>query len=660
MRQKLESFSRRISRRVILSVLVIMAIISVVVFFVAAAAMLMFTMKHYSDTMDKAKGNMALIMSKVEVSAENIIDELSWHLANPDMVSETLEYELNTNRHIYGCGMGFVADFFPEEGRWFEPYVLNAGDSLQLKQIGGETHDYFNAEWYKLGLNSPEGIWSDPYFDKEGGGTILCTYARQVRKMPEGTLAGAFGADISLNGLSQLITESIAKENTELVFRSLAPDDTTLFIYSFIIGPNGDYIVHPDKERILKTNFYDYAVGKGADKYRQLGDAMMAGESGEKTVYMDGIKSDVYYSPLLDSGWSMGIVVPSQRLLMPGYIIGAIIILLILLGLLVIFIICYQTIKKTSRPLIQLADSAHEIAQGNFDTELPEIKTHDEIGLLRDSFDNMQKSLGQYVQELTETTAQKASMERDLGVARSIQMSMLPTTWPAFPDRKDLDIYGSVTPAKTVGGDLFDFRLRDEKLFFCIGDVSGKGIPASLVMTVISSLFQTLSASEDNPADIISGINSSMSARNESMMFVTLFIGVLDLSNGELLYANAGHNAPVVLAGGEPRMLAVDANVPVGILPDNAFSLQQTTLPPGTILFLYTDGLTEATRTDGQLFGEERVLAQLACSGENRSVEGIIVQMADAVARFVGDAEQSDDLTMLAIKRLGVSQSTED
>ena len=626
-----------------------MTVISVLVFIVAAAGMYVFSKAHYSDIMDKAKGNMAMMMSNVEVSAENIIDEISWHLATPELVSSTLEYELNTNRHITGVGIGFVPDYYPTQGRWFEPYALNGKDGITLRNIGSASHDYFTSEWYSRGLDSAEGVWSNPYLDEDGAGAVLCTFSRVVLKQPEGEVAGVFGADISLEELSERIVSYITNENVSSPFvgaDDLEPDN---LIYCFIIGPDGDYIVHPDKNRILKTNYYDYAPAEGADKYSKLGDAMRAGEAGEKIVVMDGVKSEVYFAPLLQSGWSMGIVVPTERLLGPGFAFGTLILFLILLGLLIIFFICQHFIRKTSRPLIQLAASAKDVANGKFDTPLPQIKKNDEIRLLRDSFENMQKSLAKYIEELTETTAQKASMESELGVARNIQMSMLPMTWPAFPDRHDLDIFGSVTPAKAVGGDLYDFRIRDGKLFFCIGDVSGKGVPASLVMTVISSMFRTLSASEDSPANIVSTINSSMTARNESLMFVTLFVGALDLASCALQYSNAGHNAPMLVSGGKSRMLDVDANVPVGIVEDMVFSQQSITLPAGTILFLYTDGLTEAARSDGTLFGEKNVLSELSGHPDNISTESLIAHMTEAVGRFVGDAEQSDDLTMLAM-----------
>ena len=648
--KRLNSFSGRLTRSVVFTVLVTMTIISVLVFLVAASGMLLFSKAHYYDILDKAKGNLALSMSKVEISADNIIDELSWHLATPELVLSTMEYELKANRHIHGCGIGFVPDFYSQEGRWFEPYALNEGDRITMKVIGSEDHDYFDDEWYTKGLESPDGTWSTPYLDKEGGETVLCTFSRPVLLEPDKEIAGVFGADLSLEGISSLIVESLSKENDESLFLESASDDPELLIYGFIIGPKGDFIVHPDRTRILKTNYYDYATGKDADRYRKLGDAMTAGKSGEESVWIDGIRSDVYFAPLLHSGWSMGIVVPVKRLLMPGILYGTMIIVLILLGVFLVFITCHRSIKKTSTPLIKLAESAQEIATGRFDTKLPTIKSQDEIRLLRDSFDYMQTSLARYVEELKETTAQNASIESELGVARNIQMSMLPFTWPPFPDRDDLDIFGSVAPARAVGGDLFDFRIRDEKLYFCIGDLSGKGIPAALVMTVISSMFRTLSASEDSPVKIVSNINSSMSSRNESMMFVTFFAGVLDLTTGELEYTNAGHNAPIVLSSGKPHVLEVDSNVPLGIAADWEYSLQHTTLSPGTILFLYTDGLTEATKSGGQLFKEERVLEQLSLLEKHPSAERLINHMLHAAAEFVGDSEQSDDLTMLALQ----------
>ena len=171
MKKRFDSFAGRLTRVVVITVFVIMTIISILVFLVSTSGLLAYSKTHYSDIMDKARGNLALVMSKVEVSAENIIDELSWHLATPELVASTLQYELNTNRHIYGCGIGFVPDYYPEQGRWYEPYAIVEGDSITVRNIGSGAHDYLKAAWYTDGLESAEGVWSNPYLDKD---TLYC------------------------------------------------------------------------------------------------------------------------------------------------------------------------------------------------------------------------------------------------------------------------------------------------------------------------------------------------------------------------------------------------------------------------------------------------------------------------------------------------------
>ena len=252
------------------------------------------------------------------------------------------------------------------------------------------------------------------------------------------------------------------------------------------------------------------------------------------------------------------------------------------------------------------------------------------------------------MKELGEVTAVKERMENELEIARGIQMSMLPKIFPPFPERSDIDIYASIVPAKEVGGDLYDFYIRDEKLYFCIGDVSGKGVPASLVMAVTRSLFRTVSGHEKSPGRIVTTMNDSMSEMNESSMFVTFFCGVLDLKTGHLRYCNAGHNAPVLL-NSTKALLPVEPNIPLGIMQGMVFKEQETDLSFDDAVFLYTDGLTEAENAAHELFGEGRMLDALSGLKGSRSHQE---QMQKAVADFVGDAPQSDDLTMLIIHYL--------
>ena len=202
-----------------------------------------------------------------------------------------------------------------------------------------------------------------------------------------------------------------------------------------------------------------------------------------------------------------------------------------------------------------------------------------------------------------------------------------------------------------MGGDLFDFYFRDEKLFFCIGDVSGKGVPASLFMAVTRSTFRTVSAHESMPDRIVTMMNKTIADMNKNHMFVTLFIGVLDLPTGRLRYSNAGHDAPLLVGAGVGE-LPCDPNIPVGFMPEWKYSLQEAHIFTGTTIFLFTDGLTEAMDADQNQFQMERVndVAAQALANQQQEPRQLIARMTGAVHQFVGNAEQSDDLTMMAIQ----------
>ena len=271
---------------------------------------------------------------------------------------------------------------------------------------------------------------------------------------------------------------------------------------------------------------------------------------------------------------------------------------------------------------------------------------------------------GRSNKRLIEFTARNQSMENELGIARKIQMAMLPTRFPPFPDYPNLNAYGMVVPAKEVGGDLFDFYLRENRLYFCIGDVSGKGVPAALVMAVTRSLFHSFTSYLDSPAQIVIQMNDALSGEaNNQNMFVTLFMGVLNLATGELAYCNAGHNAPVMVDAQNTEeankeiveSLGCVPNLPLGVLAGFEYIEQKATMKVGDTLFLYTDGLTEAENSEHELFGDERMIAQLKAKDDmpkEATTHEMIDAMQAAVATFVGEAEQSDDLTMFAIRLL--------
>ena len=224
-------------------------------------------------------------------------------------------------------------------------------------------------------------------------------------------------------------------------------------------------------------------------------------------------------------------------------------------------------------------------------------------------------------------------------------MAMLPKSFPPYPDRTDIDIYASVTPARDVGGDLYDYYLRDNRLFFCIGDVSGKGMPAALLMAVMRAMFRSETRRAESAAALVDTMNRNLSEEYTGGYFVTMFVGILDLTTGHLDYCNAGHEAPVI--AGQP--LFVKPNLPVGALPDWEYEGQQVQLKSGDMMFIYTDGLSEAHNHDDQLFGRKQVL-RIAEAHRDDTAQQLVQTMEAEVKRHTGDAPQSDDITLLAIK----------
>ena len=339
----------------------------------------------------------------------------------------------------------------------------------------------------------------------------------------------------------------------------------------------------------------------------------------------------------------------SGRIIMYGIVI-------FIVGAIALFVGCTIAIYRLVKPLRQFADSAISIADGDLEAPLPEIQSEDELLQLRNSFEHMQHALKQHINDLQTTTASKERLQSELKIAHDIQMGMIPTT---FPQRQDLDLFASMTPAKEVGGDLYDFIIEGDELFFIIGDVAGKGVPASLYMAVTRTLFRNLAGNYQSAANIVREMNHAIASTNDSFIFVTVFVGVLDMKTHYLTYCNAAHNAPVMITTeGECSLLEVETNLPIGVEDRYAYGEQQVDFPPGSALLLYTDGLTEAMyfSSDGsrKLFGEHRVLHDVQKNCKASAIE-VIDFLKQHVSVFADGTEQSDDLTMLFLRH-GIAQ----
>ena len=642
------SFARRLTQWLMLVLLIMMAGLAYLIFQAVKRSMVEIVALNFHNNMEMSEKSICNAMSDVSVAVENNIFYIERNIGQPAEMQAVMERIVAQNPRIRSCGISFIENYFPQKGRSFCPYAWRK-DSLQVegRPIQGSEASYLESDWFKEAVAADSAYWSEPFFDSRDNKTPLVAYMYPIHDQ-KGRVVAILGADLSLDFMTRLL-----KEQTTIFQKGvMAFYDTDMF-NSYVLTNDGTYITHPDQRRILKGNFFVHI--KDADKPGVAQNTISRMKERNKSfietdekVRVNRANSYMFYSPIGSTDWILVFSVETFAIDIIGIVLGFAMLFIITFVLLVTFFVCRLTIQRVAKPLRQLAASADQMADGQFSATLPSINSHDEIHLLRDSFANMQRSLSSYVEELKNTTAAKASIESELKIAHDIQMSMLPKTYPAFPDRHDIDIYGLVLPAKAVGGDLYDFFIHDEKLFFCIGDVSGKGVPASLVMAVTRSLFRNISAYTQQPDQIAIALNDALSSNNDMGMFVTLFLGVVDLASGHLSYTNAGHNPPLLLTDDDVSVISCDANLPAGVMSGHQFTEQHLQLKSGDSIFLYTDGLNEAENASLQQFGMERVM-QLAKVTVRKPLP-LIEAMMSSVQLFVGDAEQSDDLTMLAIQ----------
>ncbi len=632
---------RKLSVRVSLWIVFFAAIIFNValgfLFYQAREAVRQEAINSATQILDKTSLRVEGILNRVEVASNMTRWLVQRHPNKADSMFVYSRGALLNNPDFYTCSIAFEPYYFKDKGRYFSAYTKHIGDSLRTIQGGSDHYQYFFADWYLMPQLLDKPCWTEPYMDLDAPTNtfeMVTSYCQPI-KDKNNQFIGVINTSLSITWLSQTISAVKPYPNS----------------YSIMIGRGGTYFVHPDTTKITRQTIFTQTMEQPDTALTALGYAMQRGEEGMKHMNIDGKDCYVFYKPLGQTGCSMAIVCPESDIFGGFDRLRNSVRAIVLVGLLLMLYLFIRIITRELQPLRRLADEAETIASGQFDAMLPDFKRIDEIGQLSHSFGNMQQSLVKYIDELKNTTAQKASIESDLRIASGIQMGMLPEQFPTREDRDDVELYASLTPAKEVGGDLFDFYFRDEKLFFCIGDVSGKGVPASLFMAVTRSTFRTVSAHESMPDRIVTIMNKTIADMNKNHMFVTLLVGVLDLPTGRLHYCNAGHDAPLLIGAGVGE-LPCDPNIPVGFMPTWKYSLQEARIFTGTTILLFTDGLTEAMNADYEQFQMERVneVANRALSNQQQSPRQLIAQMTDAVHEFVGDAEQSDDLTMMAIQ----------
>ena len=515
--------------------------------------------------------------------------------------------------------------------------------------------------WYVNSTSSPDKImWKETEIDSYGR---PCITASMAVKDPEGNVVAVVAADVNFEQMmSNVIGSGLGETGTTFLLGTTR----NLLAYSSFMKDveehNGLYNAFEDHfadpESVLKK-IDDCAFGSG--------EAFNAELDG-KEIYMTA-------RVIPSTGWLLCTAINAEEITEP---IGKVtaqsdqlfsdargqmtsefksLIIKVILAMaviaLIVTVIEYFISRTISKPIIKLTDTVKNTGEGDFDKK-SDIDTRDEIGDLARGFNKMQDDLKLYTENLKTVTADKERISAELNVAAQIQADMLPQIFPPFPQKKEIDLFASMTPAKEVGGDFYDFFLiDDDHLALVIADVSGKGIPAALFMMVTKILINERTLSGDTPGEILSVVNDRICANNDADMFVTVWLGILEISTGKITAANAGHDDPAVYRAGGDFSIVKNRHGPVvGAMGGMVYRDFTIELQPGDKLFLYTDGLPEATDANEKMFTIDGMLKAL---NENRDLppQDILAAVWDHVSAFVGDAPQFDDLTMLCISYLG-------
>jgi sigma-B regulation protein RsbU (phosphoserine phosphatase) len=422
-----------------------------------------------------------------------------------------------------------------------------------------------------------------------------------------------------------------------------------------VLSQEGRFLVHPDQALVLRQDIFGLAEIRHQPELANLGRAMTAGRNGTVKIedFATGQSQWVVYAPLPRVGWSIAATVNEPAVLAPVHAAIRRDIAILFLGSIPVVLVVMVMALRITRPIKELAQTVRQIAAGNLNLQPPKFKSRDEIGEFANAFGMMVSELRRHVDELTKETANREAVESELRVGRSIQAALLPSEFPPYPDRPEIDLYALNKPAKQVAGDFFDFFFVDEEtLAVVIADVSGKGVPAALMMAVTRTLLRSLEIQKLSPAQAMERINRAILRESAANMFVTLFLGYYNTRSGEIRYVNAGHNPPYKLTTqGKAVSLGPSTAPLLGVFEDEPFEEGLCRLEPGEYLLLYTDGLTEARspEPEDQMLGDVR-FQRLIEHAQPRNAEHLCLSLLEILERFQGYALH-DDMTLVALRR---------
>lgn len=490
-----------------------------------------------------------------------------------------------------------------------------------------ECKDYLPDSLQIIRKNKRNGYW----IDSEVNGQKVKSYCEPILNEQKKT-CGILKLDFSLKEITHVIC------NYKLFTSG----------YLFITDQQGNFIAHPNPA-IVNSNVYDLINSLASNKI-QIVNSFIRGETGCGDILKNEVRYYFYFTQIPKMNWRLGLVCPYDEIMMTSNKLYILLFLCFSFGIVFLFASIIKIVRSLSSPLKELTNTARKMAEGDFDTKLISPNSSMEIRELYESFNYMQKNITNYIERLKISMTEKEQLNSEMRLAQKIQQRFLPTQIQLPPN---IELFAKLKQSKEVGGDLYEYFIIDNKLYFAIGDVSGYGTPAALYMASVIKLFRYVASSNNSTAEICNIINThmcnNMDNNMDDDMYITMFMGIMDLSAGIITFTNAGHPYPlIVYANNEIDFLNKYPDVPIGVLEEHTYEEHIYTLEPDSYLVLYTDGITDAENIEGVFYGKEKMVECIKHILV-KNPKNIVNAILNDIDNHIKNTKQSDDLTMLSI-----------
>lgn len=595
------------------------------------------------------KTSVQSVISLTEYTARSISETVEKYFnenCRLDTVScyRLLEETAWGNSSILGCGFYFAPYKYDRHNRYAGIYVnqIAGGNTFHHEwdddaSTAADHWDYFNLEFFKKVSEGGEPVWLSPYWEYMDGDdyALLISYSYPI-KDNAGNVIAVFMIDMSLDWIYENLRKVKPYEHSNVVLLDSAMN----------------VICNPLAENPYRGTIYDSPIVEGMDYTfdEEFSQAVVRQEMTDKgliRIMDDGSHAFLVFDEM-DNGWILCISSIYSDVYADLHTLWTFIPILLIISLLILYFLNRQIIHRLAEPINKFASAARKITDGKFDEPIPICEEDNELAELGNAMRYMQDSVTAYIKELETTTVEKEKLKSELDVARNIQGQMLSKD---FPSLESVGIFADSCPAREVGGDLYDFTVSEGNLYFILGDVSGKSVPAALLMAITIAAFRSVRKKNHSVEEIVSIINDTFCKSNENMMFVTLVVGKLNMATGEVELCNAGHN-PIVLISpeGKADFIKARANVACGVMQGFPYERDGFTLQKGSRLILYSDGVTEAEDKDKAQYGESRLLEWAGTDGHTIAGDKEAVSaLLASVRSFTDGAEQNDDISIMSI-----------